>query len=153
MTKLRPPLSFEDGLTRIAGLIGWTALARAMACDERTARAWSDPDSSRKVSMEDGLRADAAYRRAGGEGAPMLEAYALRLDIAARALPATAEQILLATARCAKEDGEAICALAHAALPGAGPADVALAIREGRQSIDAMTSALALLEGSAGGAA
>ncbi|MFT4091874.1 MAG: hypothetical protein QM645_14185 [Asticcacaulis sp.] len=81
MTKARPPLTVYRALSRIADLIGWDGCASVCDKTEWTMRKYADPDAEREISMRDAIRLDLAYRRAGGEGAPLFQAYALRLDI------------------------------------------------------------------------
>ncbi|MEI6419543.1 MAG: hypothetical protein WCO82_10770, partial [Sphingomonadales bacterium] len=85
MTKLRPPLSFDQAVTRVAGLIGWDECAALVGRSARAVRAWSDPDAEASPSIEQALVLDLAYRAMGGEGAPIFEVYAARLDSEAQA--------------------------------------------------------------------
>ena len=109
MTKARPPLTVYRALSRIADLIGWDGCATVAGKSEWTMRKYADPDAEREISLRDAIRLDLAFRRAGGEGAPLFQAYALRLDI--ENWP-TDEDSLVALAReAARESGEAIDAL------------------------------------------
>jgi hypothetical protein len=143
MTKLRPALSFENALTKVAGLIGWPAAAAIIGKSTRLVRRWSDPDATAKISLDRALRLDVAFRLAGGDGAPFLECYALRVEADTYGAPTKA--LLDAAAIAVKESGEAFAATITAALPGATQADVAIAERELEQSIGAQTNTLAAL--------
>lgn len=144
MTKLRAPLSFEQAVTRIAGLLGWETMAEITGRSTRAVRNWSDPDIESSPSIEHAFALDCAWRAAGGEGAPLADAYAAKLDIAAQASQcATALPRLAAVA--AKETGEALAAMIAAAQPGASIAAKAIARREGREAIAALTQAEAAL--------
>lgn len=145
MTKLRAPLTFENALTRVAGLIGWGDCATIVGKAERTVRYWSDTDASACITLDAALKLDIAFRAAGGEGAPMFQCYALRLDAEARASEASFEALLKSIARSAKEHGEALSAAIAASRPGAGLAAIAIAERELEETIDANTNMLANL--------
>jgi hypothetical protein len=144
MTKLRPPLSFDQAVTRIAGLLGWEACGALVGRSARAVRAWSDPDADAAPSIEQALILDVAYRAAGGEGAPIFEVYAAKLDLDAQAATASrALPDLAATA--AKENGEALAALTLASQPGAPLAVRAVAKREVEEGIKALGQALLAL--------
>ncbi len=151
MTKLRTPLSFEDGITRIAGLLGWgAAAAQVIGQRERCLRNYSDPDTSPTISLADALKLDLAYRLAGGEGGtPMFDSYALQIDVATRQIDASADELARRTAVAAKEGGEAIASLIAANRPGATAAERAIAAREVREGLDAFRDTLPMLEESA----
>ena len=146
MTKLRAPLSFEDGITRIAGLLGWGPAAQVIGQRERCLRNYSDPDTSPTISLADALKLDLAYRLAGGEGAPMFDSYALQIDVATRQIDASADELARRTAVAAKEGGEAIASLIAANRPGATAAERAIAAREVREGLDAFRDTLPMLE-------
>lgn len=146
MTKVRPPVSFYDAITRIAGRIGWDGCASAAGKAERTVRNWSDPDTGAVPSIEDAFRLDAAYRAAGGGDAPIMSVYALRLDREIAQL-ADAEDLAAATAAVAKEGGEAMAALVMASQPGAGERERLVAIKETEEAIGALTETLHKLGG------
>jgi hypothetical protein len=81
VTKPRPPLTFAQAVTRIAGLIGWTDAATIVGRKERTVRLWSEPDQGGTCTLDQARDLDAAYRAAGGDGAPLLDAYAFQLEV------------------------------------------------------------------------
>lgn len=145
MTKQRDPFTFELALTKIAAVIGWTAAAQIVGQAERTVRNWSDPDTSAAITLDAALKLDVAYRRAGGEGAPMFQCYAARLDADTLAAGSTSEALLKSIAIAAKEHGEATAALIAASRPGASAADFAIAERELEETICAQNNTLANL--------
>lgn len=152
MTKTRPPLSFELALTRVAGLIGWTAVAEILVVEERTARNWSDPDTrptaGQSIGLDQGVALDVAYRAAGGDGAPMQQCFALQVETGlADACPGSVG-LSRSIARAAREFGEAFHALVFAAAPGASDGSHELARRETEEAIDALTCTLPNLRGS-----
>lgn len=144
MTKLRPPLSFDQAITRIAGVLGWEGAAALVGRSARAVRAWSDPDADASPSIEQALILDLAYRAAGGEGSPLFEVYAAKLDLDAQSAAASRALPEL-TAAAARESGEAIGALALASQPGAPLGVRALAQREVEQGIQALGQALIAL--------
>lgn len=77
MTKARAPLSISEAVTTIAGLIGWDQVAAAAGCGKLLVRHWGDPSSQRLPSRKQAMKIEAAYRAAGGEGAPVTGAYVL----------------------------------------------------------------------------
>lgn len=149
MTKERPPLTVELALTKIAVAIGWDQVAAIAGQCERTVRNWSDPDTTPKaadaISLELALKLDVAFRVAGGDGAPMLQCYATRLDT--ETADAVADKVALArqAAKAAKEGGEAIAAVIAAAMPGASEQELARAEIELEESIAAQTNIVATL--------
>lgn len=140
MTKARHPSTFADAVTRIAGRVGWTAMAEAVGKTERAVRNWSDPDMDRQPGLDDALQLDRIYLEAGGGEAPLLAVYQHLLDRAIQP-PADTAELVRATATTAKEVGEAVAALVQAAQPGAGHVDRAVADRELTEAIDALNEA------------
>lgn len=145
MTKVRAPLTFENALTKVAGVIGWAEAARICGFAENTVRNWSDHDTTAKLPLEAAFRLDVAFQVGGGEGAPFHECYATRLDAELLAASPCRYALLAGVAKAAREGGEAIQATIAAARPGAGPADVLIAEREIEEAIAAKNSILATL--------
>ena len=143
MTKRRPPLSFELALTKVAGLIGWPAVAAIVGHGERAVRNWSDPDAAAGIRMDAAERLDIAYQEAGGSGAPFLECYATRLKSAMTDAFGSAEAIAVAAARAAKECGEGVAASIAASQPGADRRVFEDAQREIEEGIESLTATLA----------
>lgn len=146
MTKVRSPLTFERALTRIAGQIGWGEVAAICRRNERTVRKWSEEDVRVGIKMESALHLDVAYRQSGGDGAPMLQAYALRLESETAAALADSAKLAETTAEAAKECGEAIANLVLATRPGATRATRLIAMREVEEAVDALSSTLPMLD-------
>jgi len=143
MTKARAPLTFERALVRIADELGWPQVADIAGKDERTVRNWSDPDTSANMTIDVALRLDVAFRAAGGEGSPLFQVYALRLEADTCVACADSQRLAELTAVSAKEGGEAIAALVVAAQPGATPQQRARAELEAEEAIRALTETLA----------
>lgn len=146
MTKQRPPLTFNRALTRIADVLGWDGCAHICGTAERTVRNWSDPDTGSEISIRDALRLDVAFQKAGGVGAPMFECYTVQLEMDGMRRAGDLDALVTASAASAKEAGEAISALIHAARAGATDADVRRARIEGEEAITAITLNLNLLD-------
>lgn len=146
MTKRRPALTIELALETVGVRIGWDEVARLAGFEQRTVRNWSDPDTTPRpedvISLALSMKLDVAYRQAGGEGAPMLQSYALRLDTETAAACADVRERAKRIAKAAKETGEALEAQILANLPGASPAAQELAKRETEQAIGALTNTL-----------
>lgn len=145
MTKPRAPLTYDNALSRIAGQIGWDAMAVAVGQKERTVRDWGDPDLERGCPIEAAELLDLAFQAGGGDGAPMHETYTLRLDVARQSK--FADQVAMARAACTliREGSEASEAMILASLPGATMAARRTALRELEEFIAAAKSAIPLL--------
>ncbi|MAC58705.1 MAG: hypothetical protein CMH85_10600 [Novosphingobium sp.] len=115
MTKPRRPLTPYRALARIADLLGWDGAAEVIEKSEWTVRKLSDPDAGRKLSFQDAIRLDAAFRRAGGQGAPLFECYAGRLELLAEVDADHGIALLDSSGKAAKETGEAVAAALAAA--------------------------------------
>lgn len=152
MTKVRPPASFHDAITRIAGLIGWDGCVEALTAGTsrklvaRTIRNWSDPDTEPCISIEDALRLDLAFKAAGGIGTPLFDAYALQLEREVERARQSQPCLIHIIAAAAKETGEAIHAMVLASSPHASPNDKARAGAEIVEAIEAMQKSLIALD-------
>jgi hypothetical protein len=145
MTKVRPALSFEAAIAKVAGHIGWVVVAQICNRSERTVRSWSEVEIPGAITMDAALALDAAYAAAGGDGAPFLRCYALRLQADTIAAQASTDELARKTVAAIKEGGEAHAALVAATRPGATAADRAIAEKEVVEAVDALTNTLATL--------
>jgi hypothetical protein len=147
MTKVRAPLTFDNALARIAGLIGWAEMAHVVGQAESTVRNWGNPDTGQHATISAAMKLDVAFQAAGGDGAPIHETYSLLLE-QSRA-ERFADQIELGRRTCIvmKEVGDAEEALVRASMPGATDADRVSALREVEEGIASLTSTLPLLQG------
>jgi hypothetical protein len=143
MTKLRPPISFEQAMDRIAGVMGWGGMATVLALTENAVRKKGDPDCPGSLTYDEAFRLDVAYHAAGGEGFPLHDGYALRLKIAIDERRADAAELVRAIGKAAREGGEAVHAMLAAAEPGANAFTRQTALREGQEAMDALTAAMA----------
>lgn len=148
MTKERRPLTPYRALSRIADLLGWDGCAEVIGKSEWSVRKFSDPDAGRAISLQDAIRLDAAYRRAGGHGAPLFECYAARLNLLVDASEDHATLLLDTSGKAAKETGEAVAAAIAAA---ANTTDTAarlhaiVEVEEGLEALQALHSRLNMM--------
>lgn len=147
MTKVKAPMSIDTALARIAGQFenGYKDLARIVNRHESTVRAWGDELKPDMIPMPTAIALDIAYERAGGEGRPLFETYALQVKVAREM--AYAGEIALAHKVCIliREGAQAHEALVLASLPSSSPRDRTHAVRELEDVIREATSAIALL--------
>lgn len=143
MTKLRPPLSFEGAMTRVAGRIGWPKAVEITGQADRTLRNWSDPDTSAAVTLDKALALDVAYLAQGGDVAPFFEVYRARLEADVAIATGCLTELKRKIGTVAKEGGEAIAYALAAAEPGACDKVLARAELELQESAEATTSLLA----------
>lgn len=140
MTKARPPLTFYRALSRVADLIGWDGCAAVCAKSESTLRKYGDPDAEREISLRDAMRLDLAFARAGGDGAPLFQAYAARLEIESLR---DDDGCFVGLAReAARESGEAIDALLGLTSGG----DAKAALKEAEEAHAAFGKSIAALK-------
>lgn len=142
MTIPRRPTTFARALSIIADLLGWDGCADVLDKSESHVRKLGAPDTEREISLRDAYRLDAAYRRAGGEGAPLLECYALKLDLHMPAEPTSASGMLTSAGRAAKESGEAVAAAIELAGKMNDPGARLRATREIEEAITELTRLL-----------
>ncbi len=147
MTKARAPLSIAAALARIAGLLpeGFEEMARVAGRQVRTVRNWSDPDTAEQVPIDCAIALDLAYIAAGGTGAPIFEAYALKLELADAAKFGDRHQLLRHAQDVARETGEANAAIIGAAHPAATKSDRARALAEATEAREALNQVIPLL--------
>lgn len=145
MTKLRAPLTFDNALSRIAGQIGWPAMADAVGQKDRTVRDWGDPDTGRACPITAAVILDLAYRAAGGEGAPMYETYSLLIDQANSERFADQHELARRACTLIREGAEAEEALVLASIPGAPSSARINAARQLEDVIIVATATLPLL--------
>lgn len=143
MTRPRQPATFERALAQIAGLLGWDGCAAVLGKSESHVRKLGAPDTEREISLRDAVRLDAAFRRAGGDGAPILETYSLALDLGAPIEPASAQHMLTGASASAKETGEAIAAAIELSANMQDPKRRLTAIREIEEGIAELSRLLA----------
>lgn len=150
MTKHRAPCSVEQALCRISGVIDWPIMGAVVERDARTVRLWSEPDRPEGISLRHAILLDAAYRRAGGKGAPLHEAFGYLVDAACTDLYPSGDELAACAIRCIKEGGEANAAIVLASRPDATDDERSAAAREVQEAIEELSHTLPYLTKSAG---
>lgn len=146
MTKPRAALAFGQAITRIAGLIGWEEAARIVGRKERTVRHWSETDRKGSPTLEQAMQLDVAYIAAGGEGAPILDSYALQIEVMSANALACLQELADDIAEASREAGEAIAFSIAVAKAGAQPPAIHRAIAETEEATGQFTRLLARLK-------
>lgn len=148
MTKLRTPTSFENALDQISVVLpdGWTEMAQVCDRGVSTVRAWANPDMRDSIPASCMLSLEIAYRKAGGIGTPLRDAYDAQFDAACTHEFADQIELGHATLHVIKEAGDASTALFRATLPGADEKALIDADRETGEGIVALTRASAIVK-------
>lgn len=151
MTKVRLPLSIEQALARIAGLLEGDYQAMGEICGRQphTIRAWGDPDKQDDIPVGCAIALDLAFQAAGGEGSPLYEAYGAKLDLADAARFADTHRLLDYAQGVIKEGGEAHAAIIGAARKDATHNEKRIAFREASEAYEKLRDILPLLEAGA----
>ena len=138
MTHVRAPLTFPGAMTQVAGLIGYPAAAKIAGRAERTIYAWAHPTSKTVPPVDQALAFDAAWREAGGTGAPFLDAFAFQLGLVVDRQDACARALVAEVGTASREVGEAIAATLSLTHSRASPLDAHRAFAEVSQAADAI---------------
>ena len=144
MTKRREPLTYQLTLTEIAARIGWDRCGAICGVTDRAVRNWSDHDCEVEIRMIDAERLDRAYVDHGGDHYPFHRLFALRLDVASRAINGV--NLGRSASKVAKETGEAVAALIDATASDDCPASFRDARKEIQEAISALTDSLAAID-------
>lgn len=134
MTHLRQPFTFADATSLVADRLGWAVCAKIARRSQRTVRLWSEPGCDTTPTIRQALRLDAAYRLAGGAGAPFLDAYRHKLEAAIGQQAACTIALAEEAGRVAVEVGEAVAASIVLTIPGASPRDIDRALAEAQEA-------------------
>lgn len=132
MTKLRPPISIDTALARIAGQVdgGWDAMAVHVGYQARTVRAWGDIDRPEQISLPVAITLDILFQQHGGVGAPLFEAHGDMVRIAAGDAFGDKQELRRETIDFMRETNEANLALLEAAEADAGDAEQVIATKQ-----------------------
>lgn len=148
MTKLRSPVSPEQALARVAGVIGWARTSEILDRGESALRKWSNPDSGpapgEHITLAKANELDDAYRAEGGEGRPFLQYMVLAAETREIDASASRDELARAAGIAAKEAGDATLTAIAAAQSG-DDRDLAIAERECEEAIAASTHQLAVI--------
>ncbi|AOH83638.1 hypothetical protein AWL63_06275 [Sphingomonas panacis] len=135
MTKPVAPLTFPHAIRRVAAVLDYPEIARVVRRSPSLARKWSDPATGKSPSLNQALAIEAAYRAAGGEGSPILEAFGFQLDAMIVEQSACQRALADEIAHFAKECGEAIAVSIAITQPGSiSPSSVHHALVEAEQA-------------------
>jgi hypothetical protein len=145
MTKERTPLTPHAALLDIVKVLGFDGCAEVSGIKEWALRKMSDPDAGRGISLRAAMRLDAAYRRAGGNGAPLFAAYEAFLELD-QVEPESVEHLMMLSGEVSKEVGEAVAASLAVASRTNCPATRAHAIDEAREGLAKMQLLVSSLE-------
>lgn len=129
MTKLRPPLSFEQALRTIRDAIGEGEVRAIIGRSASRLTDYLDPDADGYIRLDHAFALERRYCQLGHPGAPLQESWAGQLGLAIGGAP-TIPQLLAQIAETVIEMGEATAASIAAAAPGATAADRDAAVRE-----------------------
>lgn len=145
MTKERTPLTPHAALLDIVKVLGYDGCAEVSGIKEWALRKMSDPDTGREISLRAAMRLDAAYRRAGGSGAPLFASYEAFLDLD-QVEPESPEHLIILSGEVSKEVGEAVAASLATALRANCPATRVRAVDEAREGLAKLQSLVSSLE-------
>ncbi len=147
MTKVRAPLSIDAALGRISGqLLGaWKEMATVVGRSESQVRRWGDAAHPDQIPLPCAIALDIAYQRAGGDGRPLFETYALQVQVALEDAFASEIELLHRACVLIREGAQAQEALVLASMPSATEKDRVHAVRELEDVAHIVTSAIALL--------
>lgn len=146
--KPRDPHSWADAVTRIAGAIGWTAAARVVRKSQALVRAWSDPATGKRPSLDQALALSAAYAATGADDAPFLDAFEFQLCARVEARDPCRRALTADVAAVAREIGEALASALTCTSPGSSPLDAHRALadaQEAERAVDRLLLRLAAI--------
>ncbi|WP_293966195.1 hypothetical protein [Sphingomonas sp.] len=119
MTALRDPDGCGHAMRRIEGQLGsFEAVAAVVGRSVGCVSDWASDARTACPSWAQAIALDAAYRAAGGEGAPLYEAYGKQLDMSLKEMTACHAALAEQLAEATKEVGEALGAAMRLTVPG-----------------------------------
>lgn len=122
MTALRDPNGCGHAIRRIVVQLGSVeAVAAVVGRKVGCITDWASDTRTACPSWAQAIALDAAYRAAGGEGAPLYEAYGAQLDFSVTELTACHSALASGIADASREWGDAIGAAALLTVPGFTP--------------------------------
>jgi hypothetical protein len=140
VTVPRTPDTAADAVLQIAGSLGYEAAAAAAGRSVACIRDWTNEATTSCPSFAQAIALDAAYIAAGGENAPLHDAYAAQLKITVEARTACARALSGEVATAAREFGEFIAASLPVCQTGHSPNDVQRALLEADQAETAIAT-------------
>ena len=141
VTQLRAPQTYDEAITRIAGVIGWDRICQLTGRALRSARYWSQPNCKTVPSIAQAQALDAAYIAAGGAGSPFLDTFEFQLGQQLQRQEACTRELLTEIAVATKECGDAMSAALGVVSSNASPLSAHRAfaeVVEAQRAIDAL---------------
>lgn len=118
MTLPRTPDTCAHAVLKVAGLLGYARAAEVVGRKVACIRDWTNEATTSCPSWAQAVALDAAYHEAGGENAPLFDAYAAQLDIARADRDACRVALTTDLSEAASEFGEAFAAAVVLTQPG-----------------------------------
>lgn len=146
MTKVREPVTIENTLRTVLGLLSIERCAELTSHSVDHLHSLTDPAKRGRLTIEDAITLDLEHRATGRLGYPLLDTY-IRI-IEASEHDKFAEEHALGQLACdyVRETGEASAALVAAMLPGASIDCLKTALRELEQADGATAPTIAHLQ-------
>lgn len=140
MTLPRIPDTSADAVLQIAGHIGYPAAGTVVGRSTACIRDWTNEATTSCPSFVQAVALDAAYIAAGGENAPLFDAYAAQLNITVAERTACVRALSEEVATAARECGELIATSLSVCQTGHSPNDVQRALLEADQAETAVAA-------------
>ena len=140
VTNIRTPRTFADAMTRVAGVLSFATCRKIVKRSDRCVRNWSEETTTKRPTIQQALQFDVAYRLAGGDGSPFLDAFAHQLDVIINAATACQRELANDLATFARESGEAIAAGLAVTNSNASLRDIYRAVAEVEQAESAIAA-------------
>lgn len=130
MTVPRTPDTSAHAVLKIAGLLGYEGAAQVAGRKPACIRDWTNEATTSCPTWAQAVALDAAYHDAGGESAPLFDAYAAALNISISERSTCRRELAVELADASRECGEAIGATALLTQPGHSDNDTLRALTE-----------------------
>jgi hypothetical protein len=140
VTVPRTPDTSADAVLQIAGRIGYDSAAQIVGRKAACIRDWTNEATTSCPSFVQAVALDAAYIAAGGENAPLHDAYAAQLRITVEDRTACARALSSEVATAARECGDLIAASLSVCQAGHSPNDVQRALLEADEAETAVAA-------------
>lgn len=140
MTLPRTPDTSAHAVLRIAGTIGYDNAAHIVGRKAACIRDWTNEATPSCPSFAQAIALDSAYIAAGGETAPLRDAYQAQLDVIVAERTACTRALSAEMATVAREYGDLFAAGLAVCQPGHSPNDVQRALLEADQAEGALAA-------------
>lgn len=146
MTKTRDPVSIENTLREVIGLLKIGRAAEATGRQPAYLHAMTDPAKPGELTVKDVVALDLEWRASGREGYPLLATIERMIRTGAEDRFAEEHAFGSLTFEFVKESGEASAALVAAMAPGAPVQVLETALREAEHADNAVAPVIANLK-------